>query len=291
MQPRRYSRYVALGDSTTEGIDDPYAGGGRYRGWADRLAELLAGVNPDLRYANLAIRGRKIGQIHDSQLETALAMRPDLASVVGGVNDVLRRRVDLDYVAETMEKMQTALVGGGATVITMTLPDLSSSMGIARVIGDRLSAYNQLMREVAARSGALLVDMAAEPTAADPRLWSEDRLHANAEGHARIALVAAHTLGVPGVDVAAARAELPQRPPRPLHRTVAGEVAWAWRHLRPWLARRLRGTSSGDGVAPKRPELEPLLSDCGKSAAEPGIPANEHDDAESASTARDPAGA
>lgn len=253
-----YSRYVALGDSSTEGIDDPYPGLDRYRGWADRLAELLAAVNPELRYANLAVRGRLIGQIHDTQLEPALAMRPDLVSVVGGVNDVLRRRVDLDHVAKTMEKMQTALIRGGATVVTMTLPDLSSSIGIARMIADRLLAYNRLMREVAARSGAVLVDMAAEPTAADPRLWSEDRLHANAEGHARIALVAAHTLGLPDVDVAAARVELPPQPPRPLHRAVAGEIAWAWRYLRPWLARRLRGTSSGDGIGAKRPVLAPL---------------------------------
>lgn len=252
-----YSRFVALGDSTTEGIDDPYPGLDQFRGWADRLAELLAGVNPKLLYANLAVRGRLIGQIHDTQLQPALAMQPDLASVVGGVNDVLRRHVDLDHVANTMERMQTALIDGGATVLTMTLPDLASSVGIARIISERVLAYNQLMREVAARSGAVLVDMAAEPTATHPLLWSEDRLHANSEGHARIALVAAHTLGLPDVDVAAARAELPPQSVLPLHRAVAGELAWAWRYLRPWLGRRLRGTSSGDSVSAKRPELAP----------------------------------
>ena len=82
--------FVALGDSTTEGLEDPYAGRSGYRGWADRLAERLATLDPDVRYANLAIRGRKLGQIRAEQLAPALAMAPDLASVIGGINDVLR---------------------------------------------------------------------------------------------------------------------------------------------------------------------------------------------------------
>ena len=83
MSPR-FQRYVALGDSTTEGLEDPYEDGSGYRGWADRLAEALAAANPELTYANLAIRGRKVPQIRAEQLEPALALRPDLASIVGG---------------------------------------------------------------------------------------------------------------------------------------------------------------------------------------------------------------
>lgn len=250
MTALHFHLYVALGDSTTEGIDDPYPGGARYRGWADRLAEYLATVNPGIHYANLAIRGRKIGQIHDTQLEPALALNPDLASVVGGVNDLLRRQVDLDQVAATMEQMQTRLIAGGATVLTMTLPDLSSSIGVARLVRGRVRTYNRLMREIAGRTGAVMVDMAAEPLAAHPSLWSADRLHANTEGHARIAAAVARALEVPNV---AADSSLPPYTAPGVVRSLPGDVAWAWRHLRPWIARRLRGTSSGDGVAPKRP--------------------------------------
>lgn len=250
MKPPHYSLYVALGDSTTEGLDDPYPGGGRFRGWADRLAEHLASVNPGIRYANLAVRGRKIGRIHDTQLQPALAMRPDLASVVGGVNDVLRPRVDLDQVAATMERIQRRLIAAGATVVTMTLPDLTSSIGITRLVHERVIGYNRLMREVAERTGALMVDMAAEPQAGHPNLWSIDRLHGNTEGHRRIAATVARRLGVPGV---------PEPPPLPEYepphalRAFPADLVWTWRHLAPWVMRRLRGVSSGDGVAPKRP--------------------------------------
>ncbi|MFY9488509.1 MAG: SGNH/GDSL hydrolase family protein [Solirubrobacterales bacterium] len=253
-----FTRFVAIGDSTTEGLDDPYPDGRGYRGWADRLAERLAVLTPDLRYANLAIRGRLIGPIHDTQLQPALAMEPDLASVVGGVNDILRPRVDMDHIREKTEAMHTALISAGATVLSMTLPDLSSSMGVARLVSDRLVAYNELMREVAGRTGAVLVDMADEPVAHDPRLWSSDRLHANSVGHERISIAAAHALGLPDVDYADANAEFPVQPKLPLYRSVPADVAWAWQYFRPWIGRRLRGQSSGDGVEPKRPVLAPV---------------------------------
>lgn len=255
-----FHRFVALGDSTTEGIDDPYVFGvDHYRGWADRLALRLARLTPDFTYANLAVRGRKIGQIRDTQLEPALAMEPDLASVVGGVNDLLRRQVDIDFVGETMREMQSALIAGGATVVSMTLPDLSASMRVARMVADRIHAYNDLMRAVAAETGAVLVDLAADPTAAHPRFWSIDRLHANAEGHQRIADAVAASLELPGASWPSAEVEPPVR--LGLVHTVPADVAWFWAHLRPWLTRRIKGTSSGDGIDPKRPAPAPVPLD------------------------------
>jgi len=86
---RRFERYVAIGDSTTEGLDDPDGQGG-YRGWANRLAERIAAEQGSLLYANLGIRGRTTRQILDEQLAPAVAMRPDLATVVSGTNDLMR---------------------------------------------------------------------------------------------------------------------------------------------------------------------------------------------------------
>jgi len=264
-----FSRYVALGDSTTEGLDDPYpaAAGGElvYRGWADRLAERLAAVNPDLLYANLAVRGRLMAAIHEEQLEPALAMEPDLASVIGGVNDVLRPKVDLDALGGHMRAMQSALIAQGATVLGMTLPDLGDSMGVARIVSERLAAYNQLIRDVAADTGAIVVDIEREAPQYDPACWSEDRLHANAKGHELIALAAADALDLPGAaeELAAIIASAAPVVHRGRLREAAYEAAWAWNHLRPWIVRRLRGRSSGDGIEPKRPRLEPVASDAG----------------------------
>lgn len=260
VQPGPFERFVALGDSTTEGLDDPYGDSDDFRGWADRLAERLAGLNPDFLYANLAIRGRLIKGIRDEQLEPALEMQPDLASVIAGVNDILRPKVDIDEVGDHMEAMQQALVDQGATVIGMTLPDLSNSMGVAKVVSQRLEAYNQVMREVAQRTGAHMIDLARQASAYDPACWSVDRLHANSKGHELIALGAANALELPGAaeEYAAILDPPPPGPKPPRLKNAAQETAWVWTHLRPWIMRRLRGQSSGDGISAKRPTLAPI---------------------------------
>ena len=249
-------RYVALGDSTTEGLEDPHADGTTYRGWADRLAEQLATLQPDLLYANLAIRGRKLGQIRSEQLAPALAMEPDLTSIVGGVNDVLRPRADLDALAADMDAMVAELTGAGSAVLLMTYPDFGDIMAIARRVSPRLRAYNSELREIAARHGARLMDLEAGGVT-DARMFHPDRLHANAAGHERIALAAAQALDLPGAS-AAWREPLPPAPTASRLQALRDDVGWARAHLAPWVSRRLRGVSSGDGVRPKRPELAPV---------------------------------
>ena len=81
--------FVALGDSFTEGLDDPRADQAGYLGWADRFAQMLAGQQPGLRYANLAVRGKRLGQVADEQVPQAIAMAPDLVSLAAGGNDLL----------------------------------------------------------------------------------------------------------------------------------------------------------------------------------------------------------
>lgn len=263
--PRTFRRFVALGDSTTEGLDDPYpgypAGSEVFRGWADRLAERLAEDNPELKYANLAIRGRLIAGIRDEQLGPALAMEPDLVSVVGGVNDLLRPKFDPAVASTHLEAMVSALRDRGATVLVMTLPDLSSSMRVAGLVSKRMVAFNEAIRQIARRTGATLVDMANELTVYDPRGWSPDRLHANGVGHEYLMWGAALALGVPEarerLDELKANAAPQER--RGAIRETAAEAAWVWEHLRPWIVRRLKGTSSGDGISAKRPEMLPLL--------------------------------
>lgn len=250
---RRFERYVAIGDSSTEGVDDPDGNGG-FRGWADRFAERLALAQGGLLYANLGVRGRRTRQILEQQLERAVAMRPDLATVLTGTNDVIGRRFDAAEVAADAERLQRRLVDCGATVLTFTLPDLSPVMPAARRIAPRILALNEGVRAAAARTGAVLVDLELHPVASDSRMWSEDRLHANALGHARMAAALAHALGLPGADDSWAQPLAPA-PPATVRERWAAELAWARGYLIPWAWRHLRGRSSGDGRQPKRPEL------------------------------------
>jgi lysophospholipase L1-like esterase len=249
----RFERYVAIGDSTTEGLDDPDGFGG-YRGWANRLAERLAAQQGSVLYANLGVRGRTTRQILDEQLAPAVAMRPDLATVVSGTNDLMGRRFDARAVAGDLETMQRTLIAGGATVITFTLPDLTPVMPLARFIRGRVAELAQAIREACARSGAIVCDLAVHEVSTDPRLWSDDRLHANSAGHARIAGALAWHLGLPGTDTSWSDPLPGAWRPSPGERARA-ELAWARNHLLPWMWRHARGRSSGDGRTAKRPEL------------------------------------
>jgi len=250
-----FERFVALGDSTTEGLEDPYPGGG-YRGWADRLAERLSHENPRLAYANLAVRGRKVAQIRAEQLEPALRLEPDLASVLGGLNDILRRRVDLDRVIADIDAMAAELGARGATVLTFTFPDPTAVITVAAgPIRARVGEFNDRIRELSVARGTVLVDLGRDGVA-NPAMWCPDRLHANAAGHARMAGAAAVALGYEARDGGSDPApDLPS--PRMAFR-YASDAIWIGRHLAPWLVRRLRGVSSGDGRFAKRPDLLPV---------------------------------
>lgn len=251
-----YERYVAIGDSSTEGLDDPDGRGG-YRGWANRLAEHLARAQGSVLYANLGVRGRRTRDILEQQLGPALALEPGLVTVFSGTNDVVARRFDADRVAADMEQMQRALLRSGATVLTFTLPDLVPVMPLARLIRDRVTRLNQALRGAAHASGAILVDVARHPVASDPRLWSGDRLHANALGHQRIAAALAHAIGLPGVP-ADWHAPLPELPQPTWAQVVGAELSWGRQHFLPWVWRHIRGRSSGDGRSAKQPQLLPL---------------------------------
>ncbi|WP_329082785.1 SGNH/GDSL hydrolase family protein [Streptosporangium sp. NBC_01469] len=188
-----YLRYVALGDSQTEGLGDGDDSTGP-RGWADRLA--VGG--PTLQYANLAVRGHLAAQVHAEQLGPALALRPDLATVVAGVNDLLRPRFDADEVAGHLEAMFAALTAQGAHVATLTFPDIARITPLARPLSPRVAALNHRIRAAAHRHGVVVAETSHHPVVTDPRLWSQDRLHAGPLGHERIAAAVAHALQLPG---------------------------------------------------------------------------------------------
>lgn len=256
----KWSRYVALGDSFTEGIGDPNPRSvGGNRGWADRTAEVLAMQNPNFGYANLAVRGRLIRQILDEQVEAAVALKPDLITFSAGGNDVIRPRTDPDDIAALYEFAVKRLAHTGATLVLFTGVDVGFSPVFRRIRG-KVAIYNENIRAIAAAANGVVADMWALDDVQDPRLWDEDRLHMNPLGHRTVARMVLQTIGVEH-DVPPA---LPQPHERKSWREARGEDAvWAKEYLGPWVKRRLTGQSSGDTVTAKRPTFEPIATDLG----------------------------
>src|SRR3954469_12416186 len=165
-----YRRFVALGDSTTEGLMDPLPDGSGFRGWADRLAEILAAIDPDLRYANLAVRGKLARQIRETQLDDALALEPDLVSLLAGLNDMLRRGVDVAAVAGEIDGMVAPLRDAGADVILFTLPDPVPINPLAKTAALAIAQLNDAIREISQRRGTFIVELDVHPVSSDRRL-------------------------------------------------------------------------------------------------------------------------
>ncbi|MFF2084010.1 SGNH/GDSL hydrolase family protein [Nocardia sp. NPDC058176] len=252
-----FFRYVALGDSQSEGVGDGADHTGLV-GLADRLAATMAESNPALQYANLAVRGKLAGQVRREQLDAALALRPDVATVIAGMNDLLRPRFDAESVGEHLEVMFAALTAQGAEVATLTYPDVTRIVPYARFLGQRTIALNDVIRDVAARHGVRVAETSDHPVVTDPRLWSSDRLHASPLGHQRIADALAQVLEVPGSNGSWADALPPVAAERGPVAAAGAELRWLAGFLGPWLLRRLTGRSSGDGRSAKRPHLTPV---------------------------------
>jgi lysophospholipase L1-like esterase len=249
-----WTSYVAIGDSFTEGLDDPLDDG-TYRGWADLVATGLAACRQELRYANLAVRGRLLDAVIGEQVPLALEMAPDLVSFCAGGNDMLRPGFDLDRVHGKLDQVIGRFAAAGSHVVMFTAADVTTVLpGLLR---RRVDGLNHVIRVVAAAYGATLVELWRHDGFRDARMWSEDRLHLSTYGHQRVASLVLDALGEE-CD-AAWRAALPPLAPVPWLSARQQDLRWVRQHLTPWLRRRLTGRSSGDTVQPKRPRLVPVF--------------------------------
>lgn len=249
-----WTRYLALGDSFTEGLMDVVGPDGRHVGWADRLAATLARRAPDLQYANLAVRGKLVGQVLDEQVPAALDLGPDLVTLAAGVNDVLRRSYDLHLSATYLENSVSALRGSGADVLLVAFGDPGRRSPVMGSVAKRIAASNEATRAIATRYGCRVVEFWGAAAFDDDAFWDEDRLHLSPLGHELAARAALEALGI-GDD--AWRTPGPPGEPERTLRRLGSHATWASRHLGPWLARRMRGRSSGDGIVAKRPDWGP----------------------------------
>jgi lysophospholipase L1-like esterase len=250
-QPPGEPSFVALGDSFTEGLNDPAPGGG-YRGWADRLADLLAVEYPGLRYANLAVQGKVLHEIVAEQVPAAAAMSPGLVSIAAGGNDILRPGANLDGLAELFDSAVVRLRATGCRVLVFTGSD-PVGLPVIRLLRGRIGAYNMHLRAIADARGCALVDLWSMRFLRDPAAWAPDRIHMTAQSHQRVALRACEVLGVP---VAEDWRVAPAPDAAPSAAAVISNARWAREYLAPWVNRRLHGAIADRSA--KRPLLQPV---------------------------------
>ncbi|NEY33649.1 SGNH/GDSL hydrolase family protein [Streptomyces sp. PRKS01-65] len=184
-------RFAALGDSLTAGVGDP-APGGR-RGWAALLAVGLAeDAGKTVEFTNLAVSGAQTRDVLERQLPAGLALRPDIVSVVAGVNDTLRRTFDIGAVAARLDAVYAAFAGQGAVLLTACLPDPGALLGLpgplAGPLARRQRAVNAVVHALSGRHGAVHLHARAGDWVTDRALWSADRLHPGERGHRQLAL-------------------------------------------------------------------------------------------------------
>ena len=248
----QYTRFIALGDSMTEGMTDEVVDG-KYRGWADRVADVIAKTDPTFTYMNLAIRGKLLKQVVDDQIPAALKYvegKQTLVSFHAGANDVLRPNYNPVVSFAEYEKGVKQLTDAGATVILFTVIDKVEGKGkTAAIWHQRFSNFNQNVRMVAAKYPSILFEGKKAEFLNDRRFLAFDRLHMNPEGHRRLANAV-----LEGLDYEFDenwRIPLPRAKKKNKVISLVINLAWIAIFLIPWIWRRIRGKSSGDGRSAK----------------------------------------
>jgi lysophospholipase L1-like esterase len=268
-----WQRYIALGDSLTEGFCDPapqralraderieHSPPGDWLGWADRLAGILDGDarlrEHGVEFANLAVRGRRVQDVVDEQIPRAVELGADLVSVMIGSNDLMGPRADPDVLAARLDDGVARLRASGADVLLATSFDPRFAPFL-RPLRGRSAVFNAHLWTIARKHGTFVLDVWGMRELQDPLVWAEDRVHLSAMGHRIVASRAAQALGVAYAEIGRPRRVLGAEPPVPR----VGDLptgTWLRRYAIPWLGRRLRGVSSGDGLHGKLTRLTPV---------------------------------
>ena len=250
----QYKRFIALGDSMTEGMSDEVIGG-KYRGWADRVAEVACANWDGFTYANLAIRGKLVGQVVNEQIPKAKKLiegKSTLVSFYAGANDVIRPKYDPMRTIATYNHGVDELVRSGATLMLFcVLEDSGATTRAAQVWKERFKVFNENVRRRAAAVDAILFDPNPDDFWRDERFIHEDRLHLNSEGHRRVAQAVLSRLQLPHDPDW--RTPLPKGEPITPLEKIQIDLNWFGKYALPWMGRRIRGRSSGDGRDAKYP--------------------------------------
>ena len=248
-----FESFVALGDSFTEGLWDVRPDG-TLRGWADRVAERLAQEVAEFRYANLAVRGRKLDEIADHQVPLLERLQPSLVSIGAGANDIIRTKASPAELGHRFHRMLGRVSDLNDSVIVFAGFDPRKRIPMTGGPGERAHAYNECIRRSAEQLGATLVDLWGLPRLYEDRMWAPDRLHLSSDGHALVAAAVLTAIGRPTAFHDLVEDPHSGQSTRGWLAARAEDARWLVQDVAPWAYRGLRGRSSGDGQEPKLPD-------------------------------------
>jgi len=243
-------RFVAIGDSFTEGVGDwDNAYPNSVRGWADRVAKQLGKRDPSWEYANFALRSRVLDDIVENQLDRALTLQPTLVSFFAGGNDILQIRSDMGDLMARYEVAIQRVSASGAKLLLFTSYDLKLSP-LLEPLRIRNNQFNRRVRELALEYDAVLVDHWAMRAYRHPRMWEPDRLHMSRHGHR---FLAAAVLKALGYDHSITLRDLGSVPSRTFKELLLAERDWWGEWVGPMLGRRMRRSPVGEELSFKWP--------------------------------------
>ena len=209
-------RLAMLGDSLAAGL-----GAGEARNTpAAMIAQGVSNVlDRPVRLMNAATVGARSADLL-GQVDRALHMRPHLAVIIIGANDIThvgRPQQAVGHLEQAVRRLRSV----GCAVVVGTCPDVGSVRPIPqplRWVARRLSRQLAAAQMIACvREGAHVVSFAdelGEEFSADPDLFAEDRFHPGPEGYERVtqvlfpAVLAALDSTRPGDETSAAVVEL-----------------------------------------------------------------------------------
>jgi lysophospholipase L1-like esterase len=175
-------RYVALGDSLSAGLEGETP-------WPELAAAQWRQRNPQLAFTSLARFGVTSHEVERSQLDRALALHPDLVSIVCGANDVLESvRPDAGRFARTLDALLTSIRAGapGALVATATYPATAPRRLRARSrrrVQSGLAEFNQAIRRLSSAHGAICLDWATHAEVELQSNYAADGFHPSPAAH------------------------------------------------------------------------------------------------------------
>jgi acyl-CoA thioesterase-1 len=174
-------RYIALGDSYTIGTSVR-----PHERWPDQLSAALGAKEPTLHLvANLGVNGYTSADLIRHELPAFDLLRPEFATVLIGVNDVVRGVPHATYEANARRILETVLARlAPSRVLTVAIPDYTvtpagSGFGDPRRQHDGIVAANATMARLSDERRITFVDTfdLSLRAAADRSLVADDGLH------------------------------------------------------------------------------------------------------------------